>query len=77
MMILNERITGRRGDATGVELVSDHAHVATFSPIGRPAVLDNPVVCSVLGSTIAHDQNCMVQIGAAAAGFVVHARAEV
>ena len=68
---LDDREAGSGGNATLVVLVAGHLDVALVTPGGAPAVLHQPVLLPHLAA-IAHHQNAVVQLGAAALRLIVH-----
>ena len=68
---LDDREAGSGGNAALVVLVAGHLDVALVTPGGAPAVLHQPVLLPHLAA-IAHHQNAVVQLGAAALRLIVH-----
>ena len=70
-MSLDNREAGSGGNAALVVFVAGHLDVALITPGGAPAVLHQPVLLPHLAA-VAHHQNTMVQLGAAALRLIVH-----
>ena len=60
-IFLHKRVGGLGGNAAHIVLVANHQDVSLVSPSHVPRVLDDPVVCALLVSTIAYDQDRVVE----------------
>ena len=59
---LNKRVAGFQGDSTLIVSITGHLNVSLITPGGCPAVLDKPVILTVLGA-VSNDQYGVIQIG--------------
>ena len=60
-MSLVSRVVGICGDSTHVVLIPGHLEISLISPLGAPAVLDQPeVLPSLRAVAVANRQHCVV-----------------
>ena len=62
ILFLHKRVGRFCGNAAHIVLVANHQDVSHVSPVDIPRVLDDPVVCALLVSAVAHNQYCVVQM---------------